>query len=171
MDYLLLFMATPFFVILFVGAFLLYQYAKDKAVDRYLKLHHLRPDPNGNYQAFYDFQTDTYFRPKPGNSPYPAQYLGYPSTPQERVKNERPLVIRDYSYKATILEPEQLEQPEQKNEPEQLEQPSSVRDYTEYLRQAKRNRVAKTRAITEITGVTRGGGKAWNDWSKIWDEL
>lgn len=171
MDYLLLFMATPFLVILLVGLFLLYQYAKDKQVERYLKVHRLQPDNTGNYPAFYDYQNDIYFRPKPGNSPYPAQYAGYPPTQQERIRNERPLVMNTNGYKATVLKAEQLEQPERKSEPEQLEQPETVRDFTYYLRQAKQNRVAKTTAIEQVTGVKRGGSKAYADWSKIWDEL
>lgn len=171
MDGLFLFMATPLFVTVVGFFYWLYQDAKKQAVLRYLAIHRLPVNEQGNYDAFYDFQTDTYFRPDPGNTLYPAQYFLAPTGPATRNTHERPIVMTQNGYKASVLKPEQLERPEQEFEPEQLEQPETVRDFTYYLRQAKQNKVPKTKAIPAITGVTRGGSPAWNDWSEIWDNL
>lgn len=180
-NVLLLFLAIPLFAL--IGGFIYYlvQDSKDRHVARYNAYHRYNPDQNGNYPAFFNPDNGINFTVNPGNPNYPqthnitlASEENQPAKPRQPV---RPIVINTGGYRVVptsgLNEPEQIEQPEieAKQLPEQTVQDEQVQNFLYRLATAKQEGRGKIGAIENITGVKRGGSKAFRYWSEIWDNI
>lgn len=166
-------LGVPLALALVGFAYFLWQDAKDRETRRYIRRTRFTPDLNGNYPAHFDpFRADSW-RPAPGNPVNPPSVILAPGGQAPAGKHyyhERPLVVVDYSKKPGS--PVEIDvQPEQIEQAEHPELPEPVLDERTLLLDAKRRGEGKIRAIEEICGVKRGGGKDWRYWSEVWEGL
>lgn len=179
-NILLLFLAIPLFAL--VGGFIYYlvQDSKDRHVARYNAYHRYNPDQNGNYPAFFNPDNGINFTINPGNPNYPQvqnfNLNNQEVTPAKPRQPVRPIVINGGGYRVVSSElpkePEQIEQEfEAKQLPEQAVQDEPAQNFYLLLSAAKQEGRGKIGAIENITGVKRGGSKAFRYWSEIWDNI
>lgn len=66
--------------------------AHKRKIETHHALHRFNPDANGNYPAYFDPRSGTYFAPPAGNSAHPAQIIMY-NGQKQAVKDERVIAI------------------------------------------------------------------------------
>jgi len=162
---LVLIIAAPLVVCLLVfsiyGGYIFWRAVSREKIIQYRAKYRFQPDQLGNYEVYFDPQTDIYVRPRPGNKAFPDAPANVYQNPQIAKKEPtRPLIIN-------TPRPLQIEQSERSLEPNVLPETN----VHALLADAKANRRPKADSIRQITGVTKGSSTAWRGWSQIWDEL
>lgn len=69
--------------------------AKDKAIERHLRLYRFRPDANGNYEYYHDL-SESAFAPTPGNAPFHPTIIHSNGVTREVTRVQRPVVFNNY---------------------------------------------------------------------------
>ena len=153
----------------------LWEWMKDSQANRWNSTHRYKPDNNGNYEHFYDWDDGSYYSPQPGNSPYPAQFMIQPSGAVRQISKPRSaeeIRVKAYgSYVEGKVESERLEPPEPAPELTNGQNERSQGGFDQLFAQAKAARRGKAEAIEQITGAKKGGGKTYQNFSDQWDSI
>lgn len=177
-------LTLPLLVALFGFWWFIGQTTADNAVKRQLKLTRYQPDHLGNYPAYFNPKTGTFFVPSPGNRAYPEQFLPVSANFKQVHEANRPLTINYGGAKVAQLEEpgEPIEEPGepgsaravQEVEPEKLPQLEGARTITDIqalLAQDKTEGRFMEDSIRERTGLKAKSGKSFRGWVDYWNSL
>jgi hypothetical protein len=154
----------------------------------------IMPTPEGNYPGVLteDETGAAVIRVRPGNKPYPrpADNVIIGNSPMARIPTGRhdvPILINTHGnggsgqrlaspsepqYQIREVQPEQLEAPEQARSVQvQSTNDEPVLENGQLLAELKAKGEPKQASIEALTGVKKGGSKAYKAYSEFWDSL
>jgi hypothetical protein len=184
---------------MFAGILLMREYllrqSHRRRIENHNALHRFNPDQNGNFPAFFDARSGTFFAPPPGNSAHPAQIIMYNGQPKPlkedraiAINPPRPLPVDDQPLERPALgddqppatayqvndQPPALESPaeDRKLKIGELHQPGrDINGNTAILRELKREGRGKEESIKAVINRSSSSGAEYKTYSVLWDEL
>jgi hypothetical protein len=184
---------------MFAGILLMREYllrqAHRRRIENHNALHRFNPDQNGNFPAFFDARSGTFFAPPPGNSAFPAQVIMYNGQAKplkdERVvminpprplpvddqPAERPAQVDDLlpgsAAQVDDLPPAQLPSPERRKlEIGELFSPErDINANMAVLAELKEKGIGQQEAISAVLGVASRSGALYRTYAAMWKKL